>query len=386
MKNHQKHAKLERPETGDFGRNEWAIVGAPCSDIKALALQLGTMLAAQLKIAYVDADHKSPDEEGKAKSPSANGFFMEFTDKIGYTRIDSLEQADNIFYRRAAFNQMDIVLVNGNHFTAKRQIVIIDPRKEASLLKRVEQLTQVDLILLAEGQTQVFPFLQAALDNAKHSPLILQMSQINEITNWILSSWQKNIPPLFGLVLAGGKSVRMGQDKGELVYHQKPQREHIADLLAKHTQQVFVSCRPDQKTSIKSSYPLLEDTFAGLGPYGAILSALQLYPNSAWLVVACDLPFMSEQSLMQLCSMRNPSALATAFQSPVDQWPEPLAAIWEPKSYAILLQFLSQGYSCPRKVLINSHCNIVHSANPEALFNANEPDDFEAAKNKLNNV
>ncbi len=68
---------------------------------------------------------------------------------------------------------------------------------------------------------------------------------------------------------------------------------------------------------------------------------------------------------------------ATAFKSPVNDFPEPLITIWEPKSYQVLLQFLVQGYSCPRKALINSDIKLVEVKNPEALKNVNAPEDLE---------
>jgi molybdopterin-guanine dinucleotide biosynthesis protein A len=55
--------------------------------------------------------------------------------------------------------------------------------------------------------------------------------------------------------------------------------------------------------------------------------------------------------------------------------PEPLITIWEPKSYGTMLSFLAQGYSCPRKVLMNSDARIITAPNPEKLTNVNTPED-----------
>jgi molybdopterin-guanine dinucleotide biosynthesis protein A len=77
------------------------------------------------------------------------------------------------------------------------------------------------------------------------------------------------------------------------------------------------------------------------------------------------------------------SSIATAFNSPDNEFPEPLITIWEPKSYSILLSFLAQGYSCPRKVLINSDVNLLQAPNPEALTNVNTPEDLEKVKRTI---
>ena len=123
--------------------------------------------------------------------------------------------------------------------------------------------------------------------------------------------------------------------------------------------------------------PIIADTFLELGPFGAILSAFRHDPNAAWLVVACDLPLLDAKTLDFLIKNRNLSAVATAFRSPqsADSFPEPLITIWEPRAYPILLSFLAQGISCPRKMLINSEIHLLHAPNNEALSNVNTPEE-----------
>jgi molybdopterin-guanine dinucleotide biosynthesis protein A len=120
-----------------------------------------------------------------------------------------------------------------------------------------------------------------------------------------------------------------------------------------------------------------------LGPYGAILSAFREKPDSAWLVIACDLPLVDADVLQQLVANRNTASIATAYKSEVNEFPEPLITIWEPKSYPALLQFLAQGYSCPRKVLINSDVTLLQSPQTDALANVNTPKELERIKRIL---
>ena len=169
----------------------------------------------------------------------------------------------------------------------------------------------------------------------------------------------------------------MGRDKGEIDYHGKPQREYVYDLLSQFCEKTFLSFRESQDEELANGLPILRDSFSDLGPYGAMLSAFRKYPNHAWLVVACDLPLLDKETLKFLIENRNPSNVATAFHSPVTNFPEPLITIWEPKSYPILYQFLAQGYSCPRKVLINSDINLIQIPDVDAIKNVNTPEDFE---------
>jgi molybdopterin-guanine dinucleotide biosynthesis protein A len=146
------------------------------------------------------------------------------------------------------------------------------------------------------------------------------------------------------------------------------------DFLEKNCEATKLSCRPEQAGELVYTHDVLPDSFVGLGPMGAILSAFRQAPNCAWLVVACDLPLLDEAAIRFLVENRDPSAIATAYRSPESGFPEPLVAIWEPKSYPVLLQFLAQGYSCPRKVLINSPVHLLEAPNPDVLMNVNTPD------------
>lgn len=190
---------------------------------------------------------------------------------------------------------------------------------------------------------------------------------------------------LNGLVLAGGKSTRMGHDKSAIDWHGKEQKYYLADLLQQHCDEVFISCREDQARDIDSSYKTITDKFTDAGPSTGILSALSQDEHAAWLVIACDLPLIDEQTLNNLIVQRAIDKVATTYKSPHDGLPEPLITIWEPKSKEVLLSFKEKGYSCPRKALINSDTKIIEPANPEALINANTPEDAEHVRTIISN-
>ncbi|MFK7922828.1 MAG: NTP transferase domain-containing protein [Bacteroidia bacterium] len=382
MKAHQKHAKLVRPPKGTFGAMEWSILGTPCGVIKQLAYALTKELADDYRMAYIDADHKSADDEIETgrdiQTALGNGAWLEFTDKITFSRLD-YNTAFNQFDYREQFRSADVVLVNGNHFPAARQIAVIDPRKP--LAKKLAKLTQVELILMTEGVGEMPDYLKEAL--GPELPPVLAINQIDQISAFLRSRIANLQPKVKGLVLAGGKSQRMQQDKGLLSYHGVPQRKYMYDLLLQAgVEEVFYSCRAEQATELGVERSLA-DKFLGLGPFGGILTAFQSDPNAAWLVVACDQPFLTRTTIEQLLQWRNPSKIATAFHNPATDFPEPLITLWEPRAYARLLHYLSLGYSCPRKVLINSEIELLQHAKPEEMANINKPDEFAAAVKRL---
>ena len=185
--------------------------------------------------------------------------------------------------------------------------------------------------------------------------------------------------PLYGLVLAGGRSRRMGRDKALLEVDGRTQLERAMAALADVTERQFVSTRKDQgDDSERGRYDQVVDRYEDLGPIAGILSALETYPAADWLIVACDLPNLDAETLRYLVANRDPNATFTAFESSHDGLPEPLCAIYPAESVATVRQFVDDGIVCPRKMLIRSDTALLVQPNPRALDNVNTPDDLEA--------
>jgi molybdopterin-guanine dinucleotide biosynthesis protein A len=186
--------------------------------------------------------------------------------------------------------------------------------------------------------------------------------------------------PIHGLVLAGGSSSRMKRDKATLLYEGKSQLDRAVELAARHVRRVFVSVRGTQSgDAARARYPLIVDSVAGQGPLVGIRSALAAHPDAAWLVVACDLPFLSDGALSQLLAGRDPAASATAYSSVHDGLPEPLCAIWEPKAAAEIDAFMAKGKDCPRKFLLNHSVRLLEPKDRRALDNVNTPEEYDRA-------
>ncbi|WP_228237269.1 NTP transferase domain-containing protein [Allomuricauda sp. M10] len=188
---------------------------------------------------------------------------------------------------------------------------------------------------------------------------------------------------LYGLVLDGGKSSRMGSDKGQIVYHKSPQRDHLMKLLQKVCDAVFVGIGKGQSLGLWD-FQRIEDMDQYKGPLNGILSAHEKHPNVAWLVLACDLPFVDEQSLLKLAKERDSNKWATAYAHQNGQVPEPLFAIWEVSGLkAVKVHVDKTQKHSPRDFLMISDVKLVHPDQDIALFNANSPADYKWAKQKL---
>jgi molybdenum cofactor guanylyltransferase len=186
--------------------------------------------------------------------------------------------------------------------------------------------------------------------------------------------------PLYGLILAGGSSSRMKRDKAALLYRGKSQLDRAFELAARHVKPVFVSVRAGQAQDPSRAHrPLIIDSVAGEGPIVGIRSALAAYPDVAWLVLACDLPFLGDAALSRLLAERDSSAMATAYRSAHDGLPEPLCAVWEPRAAAALAAYQAAGSECPRKFLMRHAARLVEPVDPQALDNVNTPEEYAQA-------
>ena len=190
--------------------------------------------------------------------------------------------------------------------------------------------------------------------------------------------------PVYGLVLSGGRSSRMRRDKAALTYHGRTQLEWAMELIQPFVERAFVSVRKDQvQDPVRSRFPQIVDRHENIGPIAGILAAQEEYPDVAWLVLACDLPFLDAATLEHLLRSRRSDRLATAYRSSQDGLPEPLCAIYEPSSREPLAAYVSSGRQCPRKFLIQADTHLLDQPRPGALDNVNTPEEYGVAMTTL---
>lgn len=179
----------------------------------------------------------------------------------------------------------------------------------------------------------------------------------------------------------------MRRDKAALMYQGKTQLDRAFELAGRHLDKVFVSLRAEQRLDrTRGQRPMIVDSMAGEGPIVGIRSALAAHPEAAWLVLACDLPFLSDAAIEGLLRRRDPNALATAYKSAHDGLPEPLCAIWEPAAAQALAAYQIAGGRCPRKFLSSHDAQLLDPPDPRALDNVNTPEEYAQAVATLDNL
>lgn len=184
------------------------------------------------------------------------------------------------------------------------------------------------------------------------------------------------------IVLAGGKSSRMGQDKAFLKLNEKTMVQHAIDKAKKYGFQNITVVTNSPGSYDQQDIRVVKDIFPGLGPLAGIHAGLTNSKFFYNFVIPCDMPFLSFRVLDELTKSIEGKHIV------VPRWQEclqPLTAIYskaciekieylllEKKEYKLLKLYdlLETGY-------------VYMDFQDEIFLNVNTPGDFEEAKKYL---
>lgn len=137
-----------------------------------------------------------------------------------------------------------------------------------------------------------------------------------------------------GIILAGGKSSRMGQEKGLVKHNGIPFIEHIIRSIAVITDQIIIIT--NHTAYQKYGYPCIPDTFSNCGPIGGIYTGLSKSSTVNNLVLSCDVPFITSFVLENLIHKHTKSFDITCYEN------NPLIAIYDRSITNVLLQHIEE--------------------------------------------
>ncbi len=153
-------------------------------------------------------------------------------------------------------------------------------------------------------------------------------------------------PRVAALLLAGGRSIRMGRDKAMLDWQGQPLWRHqVEKLISLKPQRLVIACRQEQLLHDQPGLPsCLEWCFdppgQDLGPLGAIQRVLAGASEPCW-VVAVDLPHLQLAQLQMLAQSALRSGQACFFRT--SHGLEPLAALYHPSLLPFVERSIAQG-------------------------------------------
>jgi molybdopterin-guanine dinucleotide biosynthesis protein A len=192
----------------------------------------------------------------------------------------------------------------------------------------------------------------------------------------------RHLTPCSAIVLAGGKSSRMGQPKALLRFDDEPLIVHVVRTLARLFADIVVVTAPEQELPTLP-VTLVRDTVAYQGPVGGILYGLQVAHTEVCFVTSCDAPFLNLALLSYLLSQ------SADYDVVVPYWQErlqPLHAVYRRSVAPLLQEQLERGELRPiflyKKVRTREvREDELRRFDPEGLSfnNMNSPEDYQAA-------
>ena len=292
--------------------------------------------ADRVRVGYYKHDSHRFDVDKKGKDThrafSAGAGVIAINDAAHFAVV-----AENPFKKRTvthALEQCDCILIEGYKQSPFDKIIFLDA--EGRLPVPVDSPGVKAIVHSGKVDEEALGRLDAPRFHRDDVDLIYQ---------FIKDHFQSRTRPLFGAVFIGGQSRRMGKPKFSLSYNGQSETERIAKLLAGVCEKVFLSARADQDLGVLSGdlpYERIDDEHYGMGPVGGLATLMGRYPDNAWLISACDLPFMQEENFAYILKQRDPLRYGTCYSQKGRQGVEPMCAIYEPKFILPLFESMSR--------------------------------------------
>jgi molybdenum cofactor guanylyltransferase len=180
---------------------------------------------------------------------------------------------------------------------------------------------------------------------------------------------------LTGLVICGGTSSRMGQDKSLIHYHGESQRNHVAGMLSVHCSSVYLSLNEHQQAE-NEQYPVIRDAevYANNGPIAAILSAFHLLPDENFMVIGCDYPLLTASELSCFISSVQNLTKPKAFFNEADGFYEPLLAFYPATTASFILNEFQEGNQSLQRILKMLNCEKYLPQDKNSIRSVDDPE------------
>jgi len=188
------------------------------------------------------------------------------------------------------------------------------------------------------------------------------------------------------IILAGGKSLRLGQNKALQIIQGKSLIQRVVDRLATLSKEIIVVTAHGEAIPCSSPVRMktVADIYPGKGSLGGIYSGLVASSNPRATVVGCDMPFLSVGLLaymIQICSIFD------VVIPRIEDKLEPLCAVYSKICLVPIKELLEQNELKISRLLSTVNVNYVRKDeierfDPEHLsfFNVNSQDDLEKAR------
>lgn len=195
-----------------------------------------------------------------------------------------------------------------------------------------------------------------------------------------------------GVVLAGGKSSRMGENKGEMLLAGEPMLRRVLRRLAPAVDDLVVIGPATVDPGVPQAR-VVSDIIPGRGPLGGLYTALVTTQCDHIFLVACDMPFVQRGLVRAMLTLAqaNPAADAVVLQS--GDGAQPLHAVYAAECLPAVEQALASGNYSLRSLLnrlsvVTVDAAVINQDDPLGIsaFNVNTPADWQRAQRLANKL
>jgi len=181
-----------------------------------------------------------------------------------------------------------------------------------------------------------------------------------------------------GILLAGGKSRRMGKDKGFLELDKRALYTFPKVVLEKTCSEIIIStCKPK---GTFGEYPHVCDKKQDIGPLMGILTCLEQSSYEFNIILSYDMPLVDPRLINDLIELGNNHDLVIPALR-IDQ-PQPLCGLYKKSLIPVIKNAFKKGITAPRKLipLANSRIHVIDHSAPyfteDMFININTQDDL----------
>ncbi|HPC17989.1 MAG TPA: molybdenum cofactor guanylyltransferase, partial [Candidatus Hydrogenedentes bacterium] len=182
-------------------------------------------------------------------------------------------------------------------------------------------------------------------------------------------------PNAAAVVLAGGNSTRMGQDKRFLAFHGRPLIEYVCNQLRGAFPEVLVAANDATRLAFLN-LPVIPDVMPGQGPLGGIAATLAASNYDLNFFVACDIPFIDFTLVERL--MRAAAGCDGAVPATPEGHLEPLFAVYRKSLLPAMRDALARGNRRIRDVFTQGRVNTIPLRGSLAPRNLNTVEEYRA--------
>ena len=193
----------------------------------------------------------------------------------------------------------------------------------------------------------------------------------------------KNKENITGYILAGGRSSRMGEDKGLILLNRKPIISYVINQLRPAVDKIIIVS--NNTVYAQFGYEVIEDTIKNIGPSAGILAALNHTDTEKNFIVSCDMPFITTSSIEYIINKSNDYQIAVPIYK--DKY-EPMFAVYSKECVnkweeLIMLGTFKMMYIINHFSVLKLNVDNNQEFNDSIFININTKEDLQKAIDKL---